>query len=186
VRAVLRAGEYDAGELKGRVPLSHYIRLRDAALDFFGQGFQKVAFETGRLLVRNIDGVRQDLVDRLLSQYAGVAQPLEPLRQVASIAAQGNPGRIGTRIDSAGTLHVIIDDCPECRRISSSAPFCSLNQGMLSEFAARYLSLSVTTKETRCMASGDESCEVEVALSAAEATRSVPARSAEDALDHDV
>jgi predicted hydrocarbon binding protein len=48
-------------------------------------------------------------------------------------------------------LAITIGQCPECRDLRQQAPFCFLNQGIITEFAARYLDTRVRTDETRAL-----------------------------------
>ena len=59
-------------------------------------------------------------------------------------------------------LVITILDCPECRGLKREAPFCFLNQGIITEFAERYLGVRVRTQETACIATGASACRVEV------------------------
>jgi predicted hydrocarbon binding protein len=149
----------------GWVPIVDYLRYRDAALEYLGERFNTVAFETGRALVRNLRHRKIDEVKALLASLDGAAGKLPVIGQAAVLAAKGNPGVVRARMRDDSHLSITIDECPECRGLRRPAAFCFLNQGIITEFAARYLDTHVKTEETRCMAKGDEACVIDVALS---------------------
>src|SRR5262249_9465997 len=147
------------------VPIVDYLRYRDAALEYLGDHFNTVAFETGRTLVRNLRHRKIDEVRTFLATLDRGAGKLPVIGQAAVLAATGNPGVVRARMRDDSPLSITIDECPECRGLRRPAPFCFLNQGIITEFAARYLDARVKTDETRCMAKGDEACVIDVELS---------------------
>lgn len=147
-----------------RVPIVDYLRYRDAALAYLGPSFDAVAFETGRTLVRNLRHKRMGEIQALLAQFKDAAQRLPAIGQAAVLAARGNPGVVRALPQGDSRLLIVIEQCPECRDVQRDTPFCFLNQGIITEFAARYLGVQVTTRETACMALGAPHCEIEVAL----------------------
>lgn len=149
-------------ELPERMPIVDYLRYRDAALAVLGTRFCDVAFETGRNLVRNLHHEKIKDVTRLLAKLEGAANKLPAVGQAAVLAARGNPGTVRARMRDDAHLLITIEACPECRGIVQDAPFCYLNQGIITEFAERHLGLHVDTVETRCMAAGAPDCEIEV------------------------
>jgi predicted hydrocarbon binding protein len=84
--------------------------------------------------------------------------------QCAVLAAKGNPGVVKANMRGEDLLLITIDNCPECRELQQDVPFCTLNQGVITEFAEVHLGLAVTTKETACMAMGAPRCEISVRL----------------------
>jgi predicted hydrocarbon binding protein len=148
------------GEL--RIPIEQYLRYRDAALDFLGNSFASTAFETGKILVQKLENERPPGITWLLEQYKHAANQLPLIGQVAVLAAKDNPGKVTAKMKSKDVLLITIERCPECRGLRRESPFCFLNQGVISEFASLFLNLQVVTNETRCMAVGDERCEIEV------------------------
>lgn len=157
-----QAGTPDLAEGGDRIPLNRYLQYRDVALDFLGPGFCATAYETGRLLVRNLPPERAKDVKRLLEQFERAATKLPVIGQAAVLAARDAPGVVRASMKNPKTLVISIDDCPECRDLKRESPFCFLNQGVIAEFAERHLGIQVTTEETRCHACGDPRCEIEV------------------------
>lgn len=157
-----QAGTEDLAEGTERVPLERYLRYRDVAVDFLGAGFCATAFETGRLLVRSLPPEKARDVEKLLDQFARAASKLPAIGQAAVLAAKDAPGVVRATMKDPKTLLITIDACPECRGLTRETPFCYLNQGVITEFAERHLGLAVGTRETRCMATGDPRCEIEV------------------------
>lgn len=149
-----------------RIPIEQYLRYRDAALDFLGDTFGMTAFETGKNLVRQLEKDRPPQITWLLDQYKHAANQLPLIGQAAVLAAKDNPGRVTAKMKSKDVLLIAIERCPECRGLKRETPFCYINQGVISEFASLFLNLQVVTHETRCMALGDERCEIEVTAEA--------------------
>jgi predicted hydrocarbon binding protein len=145
-----------------RIPFEQYLRYRDAALDFLGDSFTSTSFETGKNLVRKLEKDRPQQITWLLDQYKHAANQLPLIGQAAVLAAKDNPGKVTARMKSNDVLLIVIERCPECRGLTREAPFCYINQGVISEFASLFLGLNVVTKETRCMATGADRCEIEV------------------------
>jgi predicted hydrocarbon binding protein len=145
-----------------RIPIEQYLRYRDAALDFLGESFTSTSFETGKILVRKLEKDRPQQITWLLDQYKHAANQLPLIGQAAVLAAKDNPGKVTAKMNSNDVLLIAIDGCPECRGLRRNTPFCYINQGVISEFASLFLGLTVVTKETRCMATGDSRCEIEV------------------------
>jgi predicted hydrocarbon binding protein len=165
-----QAGELGLDDLAtgdARIPIEQYLRYRDAALDFLGDSFASTAFETGKILVRKLESDRPPQITWLLDQYKHAANQLPLIGQVAVLAAKDNPGKVSAKMKTKDVLLITIERCPECRGLKRQTPFCYINQGVISEFATLFLNLQVTTKETRCMALGDERCEIEVVTEAA-------------------
>lgn len=153
----------DAQSAASRVPIVDYLRYRDAALTYLGESFHAVAFETGRVLVRNLRHRRlEDEVRALIAQFRGATSPLPVIGQAAVLAARGNPGVVRAAMKDATRMAIVIERCPECRGVDRDKPFCFLNQGVITEFALRYLEAAVSTRETACMAQGAPACEIEV------------------------
>ncbi len=147
-----------------RLPLDEYLRYRDAALELLQESFSGTAFETGRLLVKGLKRRNPEKLQALISQFKHAANKLPLIGQAAVLAARGNPGSVRAALKSDSLLAITIENCPECRNLRRSTPFCSLNQGVITEFAESYLGLTVETRETRCLAVGDPLCEIEVTL----------------------
>jgi predicted hydrocarbon binding protein len=147
-----------------RIPLEQYLRYRDAALDFLGDSFTSTSFETGKNLVRKLEKDRPQQITWLLEQYKHAANQLPLIGQAAVLAAKDNPGKVTAKMKSNHVLLISIERCPECRGLKRETPFCYINQGVISEFASLFLNTSVVTKETRCMALGDDRCEIEVVV----------------------
>jgi predicted hydrocarbon binding protein len=162
-----QAGELGLDDLassKTRIPIEQYLRYRDAALDFLGDSFAATSFETGKIVVRTLEHEQPQQLRWLLDQYKHAASQLPLIGQAAVLAAKDNPGKVTAKMASKDVLHIIIEHCPECRGLRRTTPFCYINQGVISEFASLFLNLQVATKETRCMATGDERCEIEVVV----------------------
>lgn len=157
-----------AASTDARIPIEQYLRYRDAALDFLGESFASTAFETGKNLVRKLEKDRPQQITWLLEQYKHAANQLPLIGQVAVLAAKDNPGKVTAKMKSKDLLLIAIEGCPECRGLRRDSPFCFINQGVISEFASLFLKLNVTTKETLCMALGDDRCEIEVVTEAAQ------------------
>ncbi len=157
-------GLADADSLEERIPIEQYLRYRDTVLDFLGDSFSGTAFETGRLLVRSLKHHKRGQIQALVAQFHQARSKLPVIGQAAVLAAKGNPGTVRAAMKGDELLVITIADCPECRRLKRSAPFCYLNQGVITEFAEAHLGIGVTTQETRCMALGDKQCEIEVRL----------------------
>jgi predicted hydrocarbon binding protein len=156
----------DRASGEGRIPIEQYLRYRDAALNFLQESFSSTAFETGKILVRELKDDRPQQLSWLLEQYKHAANKLPLIGQAAVLAAQDNPGSVSAKMKSRDVLLITIERCPECRGLRRSTPFCYLNQGIISEFASSFLSLHVATNETHCMALGDARCEIEVTVEA--------------------
>lgn len=162
---LLQAGELQLADLAAgdaRIPLEQYLRYRDAALDFLGESFTSTALETGKLLVHELKSAQPVQISWLLGQFKHAASPLPLIGQAAVLAAKDNPGKVTARMKTKDVLLITIERCPECRGLSRQTPFCYINQGVISEFASTYAGVRVNTRETRCMAMGDEQCEIEV------------------------
>ena len=156
------SGLADQATGDARIPIEQYLRYRDAALDFLGDSFASTAFETGKLLVHELHTEQTDQMKWLVAQYKHAASQLPLIGQAAVLAAKDNPGRVTAKMKGRDVLVITIENCPECRGLKRKMPFCYLNQGVITEFAAVYLNLHVVTRETRCMAVGDDHCEIEV------------------------
>lgn len=168
VRTILEqaaTSEPEAGNgAPGQVPIVDYLRYRDAALAVLGETFRTIAYETGRTLVRNLQHVKMEQIRKLLERLAGQSNKLFLIGQAATLAAQGSPGVVRAAFEGDETLSITILECPECRGLREASAFCYLNQGMITEFAARYLDTRVLTRETSCMAVGAPFCRTEVSL----------------------
>lgn len=158
------SGLTDQASGEARIPLEQYLRYRDAALDFLGESFASTAFETGKILVRELQSQQPQQISWLLSQYKHAANPLPLIGQAAVLAAKDNPGKVSAKMASRDVLAITIERCPECRGLKRQSPICYINQGVISEFAVVYLGIHVATKETHCMAMGDERCVIEVVI----------------------
>lgn len=154
----------DASSLSERVPLSEYLRYRDTVLDFLDESFSRTAFDTGRHLVRSLKHQKEGQIKALLAQFRHAKNKLPVIGQAAVLAAKGNPGTVRAAMNGDDRLVVTIDNCPECRELKRETPFCTLNQGVITEFALLHLGLVVATRETQCMAMGAPRCEIEVRL----------------------
>ncbi len=148
----------------GRVPIVDYLHYRNTAVEVLGDKFQVIAFETGRTLVRNLRHPKVDEIRNLVERMADNPNKLFLIGQAAVLAARHNPGVVRAAFKPDGVLAITIEACPECRGLERKTPFCFLNQGVIVEFAERYLDARVHTEETRCMAQGDPVCQTEVAL----------------------
>jgi predicted hydrocarbon binding protein len=145
-----------------RIPIEQYLRYRDAALDFLGPSFASTAFETGKIVVHTLKKDRPQEITWLLNQYKHAASKMPLIGQAAVLAAKDNPGKVTAKMKTKDVLLIAIEGCPECRGLKRETPFCYINQGVISEFASLFLGITVATHETRCMALGDERCEIEV------------------------
>jgi predicted hydrocarbon binding protein len=147
-----------------RVPLEDYLRYRDTALDFLQDSFSSTAYETGRILARRVRRENESQLRALAAQFEHAPNKLPLIGQAAVLGAQGNPGVVRASLPDPQRLLLTIERCPECRGLRREAPFCFLNQGLITEFAADSLRLSVVTRETKCIAVGDRVCEIQVSL----------------------
>lgn len=146
------------------VPLDAYLRYRDTLLEYLQESFCMMAFQTGQILMRNLNQEKGNQVKRLIEQFQYAANKLPAIGQAAVLAAKNNPGVVRAQMRGDALLVISIDRCPECRKLRRDTPFCYLNQGLITEFADIYMGLRVKTQETKCMALGDALCEVEVSL----------------------
>lgn len=163
VRALLlNAAAQEREDFPKTVAIVDYLRYRDAALEFLGDRFKDVAFETGRNLVRNFHHKKVNEIRRLIASFEGSKEKLPLVGQAAVLAAKGNPGVVRAQMRGKSLLLITIESCPECRGLSRETPFCFLNQGIITEFADRYLGLRVGTEETACIATGAPICEIHV------------------------
>ena len=167
VQILLRSGQnFEDESAPARVPLADYLRYRDAALDFLQETFCATAFETGRILARSLIGEHEAQLRGLVSQFAEAPNKLPLIGQAAVLGARGNPGNVRATMRGAELLVILIENCPECRGLARDAPFCYLNQGLITELAERCLGLRVEAEETSCMATGGRACEIHVGLAA--------------------
>jgi predicted hydrocarbon binding protein len=162
VNEAVAQGRTDHGGEPSRFPIVDYVRYRDAVLGYEGESFGEVAFETGRTLVRNLRHRKVDEIRALIAQLGSAPTRLAVIGQAAVLAAKDNPGVVRAAMKGDGLLVITIEKCPECRGLKRETPFCFLNQGIITEFAARYLDVRVRTQETACIAMGAPRCEVEV------------------------
>lgn len=165
VRVIVgHAAAQDLADMQGatRVPIVDYLRYRDAALGYLGDTFNTVAFETGRTLVRNLRHKKLEQIQALIARFELGTNKLPLIGQAAVLAVKGNPGVVRATMKEPGRLVITIEKCPECRDLERDKPFCFLNQGIITEFAQRYLGASVKTEETACLAVGDAVCQIEV------------------------
>lgn len=153
-----------ADTLSARIPVEQFLQYRDTALDFLQAGFCATAFQTGQHLLRSLQNEKVEQVKTLIGQFKYSANKLPVIGQAAVLAAKGNPGIVRASMKGKDLLIVTIEDCPECRDLRSDGPFCYINQGVITEFAEKYLNLQVRTEETRCVAMGDSTCEIEVSI----------------------
>ncbi len=153
-----------ADTMSDHVPVEQYLQYRDTAIDFLQSSFCATAFQTGQHLLRNLHGEKIEQVKKLIGQFKYSANKLPAIGQAAVLAARGNPGVVRAVMKGKDLLVVTIENCPECRCLQTDGPFCYLNQGVITEFAERYLDLQVQTEETRCAAMGDAVCEIEVSI----------------------
>jgi predicted hydrocarbon binding protein len=149
--------------LPEQVPLEEYLHYRDTLVEFLQESFCMVAFQTGQILMRKLNQEKGNQVKKLIEQFQYAANKLPAIGQAAVLAAKDNPGVVRAAMRGEALL-VTIDNCPECRKLQRTTPFCYLNQGLLTEFADIYLGIQVKTQETKCIAMGDARCEVEVTL----------------------
>lgn len=147
-----------------RVPIEDYLRYRDSALEFLQDSFCMTAFQTGQIIVRSLDKEKLSQISKLIDRYRYARSKLPVIGQAAVLSAKENPGVVRATMKSDFLLSIIIENCPECRNLQREAPFCYLNQGVITEFAERFLDVQVITEETRCIALGDPVCEIEVKL----------------------
>ena len=154
----------DPDSLSERIPIEEYLRYRDTVLDFLGDSFSRTAFETGRLLVRSLKHQKEGQIKALLAQFKHAKNKLPAIGQSAVLAAKGNPGVVRASMVGEDRLVITIDACPECRDLKTDTPFCTLNQGVITEFAEGHLGLAVETRETACMAMGAPRCEITVSI----------------------
>jgi predicted hydrocarbon binding protein len=148
----------------GRIAIVDYLRYRDAAVAVLGERFRTISFETGRTLVKNLRHRKVEEIRQLLERLSGNHQTLFQIGQAALLAAKGSPGVVRASFPRDNVLCITIEDCPECRGLKRDSPFCFLNQGLITEFAAAYLKVRVRTEETACMALGDPFCRTEVSV----------------------
>jgi len=153
------------GEENG-IPIVDYLRYRNTALELLGDTFQAIAFETGRTLVRNLQHRKVDEIRSLVDRLGQTENKLFLIGQAAVLAAKENPGVVRAAFPTDSVLAITIEECPECRGLRRRTPFCFLNQGIITEFAERYLGVKVSTVETKCMAQGSPFCLTEVSLKA--------------------
>jgi predicted hydrocarbon binding protein len=151
-----------AGSVTERVPLADYLRYRDTAIDFLRESFCGTAFETGKLLARSLRRDNEAQLRALLTTYGNTASKLPLIGQAAVLGARNNPGVVRAAMRDENLLVITIEDCPECRGLKRDAPFCFLNQGLITELAEGDLGLKVRTEETKCIAMGDRQCEIQV------------------------
>jgi predicted hydrocarbon binding protein len=157
--------EFARADILGdKVPIEDYLRYRDTALDFLQESFSMTAFQTGQIVVRNIHREKESQIRKLIERFEYAQNKLPVIGQAAVLAAKENPGIVRATMRSESLLAITIENCPECRGLRKQSPFCYLNQGVISEFAERFLKLQVNTRETKCMATGDPACEIEVSL----------------------
>jgi predicted hydrocarbon binding protein len=147
-----------------RVPLTDYLRYRDAALDFLQDTFCATAFETGRILARTLIDEHEAQLKALAFHFRHSLSKLPLIAEAAVLGARGNPGIVRASIRDGEKLSIVIENCPECRGLTRDAPFCFLNQGLIVELAGRYLGVSLKTEETQCIATGGRACEIQVEL----------------------
>jgi predicted hydrocarbon binding protein len=161
-----QAGKPELAEEDGaaRVPLDDYLRYRDVALDLLHESFSSTAFETGRILARRLRRENEDQVRALVAGFDHAPSKLPLIGQAAVLGAQGNPGVVRAAMRDPDHLVVTIERCPECRGLRRPSPFCFLNQGLITEFAADSLRVRVDTRETQCLAVGDGACEIHVSI----------------------
>ena len=167
---LVQAGRPDFGDVSSmseRIPIDEYLRYRDTVIDFLGDSFGRTAFETGRHLVRSLKHQREGEIKALLAHFRYAKNKLPLIGQSAVLAAKGNPGVVRAGMKGEDRLVITIERCPECRGLSLTSPFCTLNQGVITEFAEAYLGLAVATRETMCMATGAAHCEIEVRITGA-------------------
>ncbi|MFQ5839252.1 MAG: V4R domain-containing protein [Candidatus Methylomirabilales bacterium] len=147
--------------LPERIPLVEFLRLRDQAIDLLGQSFAGTALQAGREMVKHIPAEKTAFLEQLIRTSRHTLGDLGILGQVALLASQGNPGTVRPSVDREGLL-LRLENCPECRALRWGTPFCFINQGILTEFARRYLNLAVSTTETQCMAMGAPFCAIRI------------------------
>ncbi|MFQ5839900.1 MAG: V4R domain-containing protein [Candidatus Methylomirabilales bacterium] len=155
--------EFAAPErLPTRIPIEDFFLLRDKALQTMGKGFQTWSFLVGQGLLRNLKPEKVEAIRQLVDKSKYAMNELALIGQAAVLGATGSPGSVKTSLDRDRLL-IQIQNCPECRGLQRQAsPFCFINQGVLTEFARRYLDTEVKTSETKCAAMGDPYCEIEV------------------------
>src|SRR5437773_1570147 len=112
-----------------------------------GAGFGAVACQTGRTLVRNLRHKKVDQIRALIAQLGRAPSRLSVIGQAAVLAAKDGPGVVRAVMKGDALLVITIEECPECLGLRRDAPFCFLNQGIITEFAARYLEARVRTQE---------------------------------------
>jgi hypothetical protein len=150
--------------LPDQIPLDAYLRYRDTLLEFLQESFCMMTFQTGQILMRSLHHEKSSQIKRLLEQFKYAANKLPAIGQAAVLAARDNPGRVRATMKGDKVLAIIIENCPECRGLHRNTPFCYLNQGLITEFADVYMGIRVQTQESRCIAMGDASCEIEVSI----------------------
>jgi predicted hydrocarbon binding protein len=149
--------------LPERIPVADYLQLRDTLLEFLQESFSATAFKMGQVLVRDLQhGKQAKEVGRLVEHFKFARNKLPVIGQAAVLASKGNPGSVSAAMRDDSVLVIVIQNCPECRGLRRDAPVCYVNQGVVTEFAKAFLGLEVKTEETRCMALGHPSCEIEV------------------------
>ncbi len=147
--------------LPDRIPLSEFLRLRDRAIDLLGRSFAGTALSAGREMIKHVPAEKAALLEQLIRTSRHTLGDLAVLGQAALLASQGNPGTVRPSMDREGLL-LRLENCPECRSLSWETPFCFINQGIVTEFAKRYLNLEVSTTETQCMAMGASFCVIRI------------------------
>lgn len=153
-----------AETLSDRVPVEQFLQYRDTAIDFLQASFCATAFQAGQHLLKNLQSDKVEQVKKLIGQFKYSANKLPAIGQAAVLAAKGNPGIVRATMKNKDLLVVTIENCPECRNLQADGPFCYINQGVITEFAEKYLNLQVQTEEVKCSAMGDPACEIEVSI----------------------
>jgi hypothetical protein len=154
----------NAAAIGERIPIEEYLGYRDSMMDFLGESFRRTAFDTGRILVKSLKDQREGQIKALIAQFRHAKNKLPLIGQAAVLAAKGNPGVVRAAMSGQDKLLITIENCPECRQLKLDAPFCTLNQGVITEFAELHLGLAVETVETRCAAMGAPLCEIQVRI----------------------
>lgn len=149
---------------KPRVPLAHYLRFRDTALEFLQDSFYAASLELGRIQAKALASEHHASLSALSLQFAHAPNRLPILGQAAVLATRGNPGLVKAAMRDPDQLTLTIERCFECRGLKRQKPFCFLHQGLLSAFAESALGLKIRMEETRCLATGGPACEIQLVL----------------------
>jgi bacteriochlorophyll 4-vinyl reductase len=147
------------------VAVTEFSEYIEALFDIFGEeGARPVMLRAGKTgFVSAYD--RMPPVIKLASKMLRFIPEKKRVEKVVSEfnkAFNETLGTTGVTMQAHGKTIVELPDCPYCRGVSTKAPACYVEIGLLSELLKTSVGEGYVVQETQCKAMGDSVCRFEI------------------------